>query len=206
MENAFTVQEDIYCSGHCLNPTSIFFLFSSDVSYTKTKRTASSIISLPIHLTLVGCYGSEEKLIDCAHHEYGTSYSTDISISCGRSSSGDSAEAKMATASLAIATICAFAMIVLVTVLIIILILFKRKKHVKRWVKYIMYCLWLLVVCPHNAGGCSSEYLGVRLSSPCACMPLGCESRIFWIPNSTENDNFYSSLCKKMTCLSHHLP
>ena len=104
-----------------------FSFLSSDVSYTKTKRTPSSIISLPIHLSLVGCYGSEEKLIDCAHHEYATSYSTDISISCGRRNSGDSVESSMSAASLAIAIICAFAMIILVTVLIIIFI--RRKKH-----------------------------------------------------------------------------
>ena len=57
-----------------------------DVSYNKNLRIHS--LTLPTHLTLVGCYGSEEKLIDCNHHEYTSSTSVDVSITC--SSSGDS--------------------------------------------------------------------------------------------------------------------
>lgn len=44
------------------------------VSYTRTRSSAS----LPVHLTSVGCYGSEEKLIDCGYHKYYTTSNPSI--------------------------------------------------------------------------------------------------------------------------------
>ena len=105
-----------------------------DVSHTKTQRTRrSSPASLPVHLTLVGYYSSEEKLIDCAHHEYTGSTSMDISISCGSTITSESAELDTVSAvSLSIAVICIFALIVLVAVLIVVFLLRRRKKYSAR--------------------------------------------------------------------------
>ena len=122
-----------------------FFIFL-DVSYTKTQRVRLSY--LPAHLTLVGCYGSEKKLIDCAHHDYTSPTSMDISISCISSwsrnervnstitsninmdSSSSEEFNSLSAASLFIAIICIFVVIILVVLLIIFL---KRsRKHAQR--------------------------------------------------------------------------
>ena len=63
----------------------------SAVSYTKTQRTrstSSSFQSLPVLMTLVGCYNTNERLTDCTYHEFSTSITTlmDVSISCGSDS------------------------------------------------------------------------------------------------------------------------
>ena len=61
-------------------------LSHSGVSYTKTQRTrSSSSQSLPVHMTLVGCYSTNTRLADCTYHEFlsSTATSMDISISCG---------------------------------------------------------------------------------------------------------------------------
>ena len=99
-----------------------------DVTYTRIWRSRDwSSASLPVHLTAVGCYGSEEKLIDCAHHNYTGSLSRDISISCSSSDSGESEASSVSAAALSIAVIFAFVVIVLATVLIIVLLRQKKK-------------------------------------------------------------------------------
>ena len=115
----------------------------SDVSYTNIVRTPSH--TLPISMTLVACYGSEEGLIDCDYHEYADnkSYSTDVSISC-HSSSSDSPVASsndstttsptagsngVSIASLTVAVVCAVAVVILVAILIVRR---KRKKYTTR--------------------------------------------------------------------------
>ena len=46
--------------------------------------------ALPVHMTLVGCYSTNERLIDCTYHDFSSlSYDTtsmDVSISCGSDS------------------------------------------------------------------------------------------------------------------------
>ena len=112
----------------CKNLHVSHYLFL-DGTFTKTQRTRSSA-SLPVYLTSVGCYGYEEKLINCTHHEYTSSTSMDISISCINSGdSVDSSSDKMSAASLSIAVIFAFAVIILVAVLIIIGIFRRRTKR-----------------------------------------------------------------------------
>ena len=121
------------------------------VSYTRTQSSAS----LPVHLTSVGCYGSEEKLIDCTYHEYTTpdpsinpfffdyyygllhvnniktNPSMDISISCFSnvdSTSSSSTEVdSVSTISLIISIISLSAVIVLVAVLIIVVVIFRQR-------------------------------------------------------------------------------
>ena len=111
-----------------------------------------SSASLPVHLTSVGCYGSEEKLIDCGHHKYATSFvhpyfpgdianpSMDISISCLSSvdnsssvSSVDSTSSgevnSVSTVSLIVSVISASALTVVVAVLIIVVF---RQRTIKR--------------------------------------------------------------------------
>ena len=112
----------------------ISFLLYADVSYTETQRIrSSSSQSLPVHMTLVGCYSSNDSLIDCAYHEFPstTTSSMDISISCG---SGNSDELNsVSVASLTVAVICASAVIILVAVLIIMFMLRqKKKRHIIR--------------------------------------------------------------------------
>ena len=90
------------------------------VTFTKIDR-ARSPASLPVHLTAVGCHGSEKQLIDCAHHDYTSSDpSIDISISCISSNSGESSSSNdsVSIAALSIAVLFASAFIVLVIVLI----------------------------------------------------------------------------------------
>ena len=132
------------------------FISFPDVTFSKTERSRSSA-SLPVYLTSVGCYGYEEKLINCTHHKYTSSTSMDISISCkskdissqseesssqSEESSSQSEESssrseessssdKMSTAALSIAVIIASAFIVLVAVLIIVIIRQRRKRQVK---------------------------------------------------------------------------
>ena len=55
------------------------------VSYAKHLRALINL--LPTFMTLVGCYGSEDKLADCSYHEFelpsdGSVSSMDISIIC----------------------------------------------------------------------------------------------------------------------------
>ena len=103
----------------------------------------------------MGCYGSEEKLIDCAHHEYTTSESDpsiiidpfyfhpyyydvwhvnyipsmDISISCFSSvdSTSSTEVDSVSTISLIISMISLSAVIVLVAVLIIVVVIFRQR-------------------------------------------------------------------------------
>ena len=133
----------IYCLRNYVQKHS-FFIFL-DVSYTKTRRVR--LPYLPAHLTLVGCYGSEKKLIDCAHHDYTSSTSMDISISCISSGSRNESNStitgnintdssssdefnSLSAASLFIAIICIFVVIILVVVLIIFIR--RSRKHAQR--------------------------------------------------------------------------
>ena len=133
----------------------------SDVSYTKTQRTrstSSSFQSLPVHMTLVGCYSTNERLTDCTYHEFSSSITTsmDVRISCGVDSADkdsavvsddddstdddsdgstdvDSAGVSdelnsVSVASLSVAVICASVVIILVAVLIIMYMLRQKKK------------------------------------------------------------------------------
>ena len=114
------------------------------VSYTRTQSSSS----LPVHITSVGCYGSEEKLIDCGHHEYTVSEpsvnhyyffpeipsnniktSMDISISCFSSADSTNIDEikSLSTASLIISIISASVVIVFVAVLITVVVILRQK-------------------------------------------------------------------------------
>ena len=98
------------------------------VSYTRTQSSSS----LPVHLTSVGCYGSEEKLIDCGHHtisEPSVHYFFFISISCFSSVDSTNIDQikSLSTASLIISIIFASVVIVLVAVLIIVVVILRQK-------------------------------------------------------------------------------
>ena len=113
-----------------LRTNSMKYGIFSDVSYTNIVRTPSH--TLPVSMTFVACYGSEERLIDCDYHEYtdDRNYSTDVSISCRSSSSNSPAAGynSASTASLTAAVICAVAVIILVAILIVMFILRRKKK------------------------------------------------------------------------------
>ena len=114
------------------------------VSYTRDERRRyPSSYSLPTFMTLVGCYGTEERLTNCSYHkfEYSTSSyditsrtSMDVSISCVETSASmanNEAIARAsseAMASLSISVILAVAVVILVAVLIIMLIIQRKKK------------------------------------------------------------------------------
>ena len=88
-------------------------------------------------MTLVGCYGSEERLIDCAYHEfeYSSSVETismDITINCIPALDTSQQQNTLAMASLSIAVFLALAVIVLVAVLVAMLVLRRRKKSSER--------------------------------------------------------------------------
>ena len=105
--------------------------FHSDISYTEDERTRRGQ-SLPAYLTLVGCYGSEERLIDCAYHDFGSTVSMDVSISCGSGEKEATSAPQLSSASaasLSIAVICAVAVAILAVVLIAVFILRRRKKN-----------------------------------------------------------------------------
>ena len=109
--------------------------FIADVSYTKTQRGRSSTSqSLPASMTLVGCYGSEERLTDCSYHEFTATSSMDISISCDMEEESAAQASTVAMASLSISIILALALIGVVAVLIAVLILRRRKSSAKRFV------------------------------------------------------------------------
>ena len=135
--NNLATLHQVYIYSTCLRSNFdifISFLLYADVSYTETQRIrSSSSQSLPVHMTLVGCYSSNDSLIDCAYHEFpsSTTSSMDISISCG---SGRSDELNsVSVASLTVAVICASAVIILVAVLIIMFMLRqKKKRHIIR--------------------------------------------------------------------------
>ena len=103
---------------------------SIDVSFSIRQRKIVSSPSLPVHMTLVGCYSSDEKLTDCAYHEYTSSgnHHMDISVDCGSSTTESELNAVTA-ASLSIAVICILA--VFVVVVVILVIFFMRRKKEK---------------------------------------------------------------------------
>ena len=117
----------------------IFHIINTDVSDVKKSRTKSAVShSLPIFITRVGCYSSEEKLINCSYHKFETTTSMDVSIYCG--SDDDTIGAHHAlNASLSISVIFAMAFIVLLAVLIIIAVLQQMKKSKKRFIVIISF-------------------------------------------------------------------
>ena len=109
--------------------------------YTKTERTRhTGGQSLPVSITSVGCYSSDERLIDCAYHDFPmastSSTSMDVSISCHqsseqqRTSSSDNEQLRrVSTASLTVAVICVIAVVFLVALLVIVFVLRRRGKN-----------------------------------------------------------------------------
>ena len=119
--------------------------YCTDISYKKLERTEHIITqSLPVFMTVVGCYGFEEKLTDCSYHEFEspTTSSIDISISCSRKENstgdsridgtGDSASdsanpaGSMVYASLSISVLLA---VVVIALVVVIIVLKRRKKR-----------------------------------------------------------------------------
>ena len=84
-------------------------------------------------MTFVGCYGEEQKLTDCAYHEFESistlTTSNDVSISWGAVASSAQRTNSEATASLSISVILTLAVIALVVALIILLIMQRRNKR-----------------------------------------------------------------------------
>jgi hypothetical protein len=109
---------------------------TSDVSYAITERQRHLLSqSLPTFMTLVGCYGSEERVVDCDYQDFRYSSSIspptttmDVSISCDIEESSAQASS-VAMASLSISVILAVAVIALVAVLIALLVLQRRRKR-----------------------------------------------------------------------------
>ena len=99
-----------------------------DTLYTRIDRTSGH--TLPVSMTLVACYGSEERLIDCSYHEFTDSKddSMDIGINCGSSESSAAGLSSESTASLSIAVIIAIAFIILIAILIAVFVLRRKKK------------------------------------------------------------------------------
>ena len=98
----------------------------TDISYTTNERTSGH--TLPASITLVGCYGSEEKLVDCAYHDY-TDSSMDVWISCGSGEEEAAASiSSVSAASLSIAVICIVAVAIVSAILIAMFILRRQKK------------------------------------------------------------------------------
>jgi deleted-in-malignant-brain-tumors protein 1 len=110
---------------------------TSDVSYSITERQRHLLSqSLPTFMTVVGCYGSEERVVDCDYQDFRYSSSTssptttmDVSISCGSSEESSAQASSVAMASLSISVILAVAVIALVAVLIALLVLQRRRKR-----------------------------------------------------------------------------
>ena len=102
----------------------------TDISYTTNDRTSGH--TLPASITLVGCYGSEDRLVDCAYHDFTGSKtsSMDVWISCGGSSEEEAAASisSASAASLSIAVICIVAVAIVSAILIAMFILRRRKK------------------------------------------------------------------------------
>ena len=117
------------------HPTLPIALYT-DVSYSITERQRYLLSqSLPTFMTVVGCYGSEERVVDCDYQDfrYSSSISSptttmDVSISCGSEESSAQASS-VAMASLSISVILAVAVIALVAVLIALLVLQRRRKR-----------------------------------------------------------------------------
>ena len=92
-------------------------------------------------MTLVGCYGTEERLTNCSYHkfEYSTSShilstSMDVSIRCNTLEGETSASRANSEArtSLSISVILAVAVVALLAVQIIVIIMQRKKKTAKR--------------------------------------------------------------------------
>ena len=173
-----------------LAKNSLYTLFFPDVSYTKTERVRySSSQTLPVLRTLLGCYSSQERLVDCAYHNFqmstsssSTTASMDVSISCQSSSDGETEQlSSVATASLSIAIICALAVVVLVAILIIMVLLRRRKSprysicmHTCKCLQYMTLCqrVGRLYVGMTRTCLCCRTYESLQPPEPCICKPF----------------------------------
>ena len=132
------------CAGAKLQVYNIFLFiyYETGVSYVKYDRAKHiATQSLPTHMTLVGCYGSEEKLINCSYHEFEkvATSAMDISVSCG--TNDDAGTDKISSHAATIALIFVVLAIVFITVVAILIILFvmlRRKKKTQRYAYTIM--------------------------------------------------------------------
>ena len=117
----------------------VYRYLNTAVSETRRRRNKYQVNTfLPTFITRVGCYGSEEKLINCSYHKFETTTSMDVSINCG--SDDDTIGAHHALkASLSISVIFAVAFIALLVVLIIITVLRQMKNSTKRFVIIISF-------------------------------------------------------------------
>ena len=105
------------------------FNLPTAVAYTKAERKRyPTSQTLPAFMTIVGCYGSEERLTDCSYHEfeYSTSASTattsmDISISCS-TNEGSTAQISGVVIALLVT------LILMLTIVLIVGITLQRKK------------------------------------------------------------------------------
>lgn len=127
-------------------------VLSVDVSYTKTERIWRRTSSqLPVFITLVGCYGTESNLTECAFHEliegesfdrslslYAPTISTlvtsmDVSIACSEVEGNPSASQLQSTTTVAnVAISIASILGVLVFILVIVVIVMLRKRTKQR--------------------------------------------------------------------------
>ena len=134
-------------------PLQVYFLITSPklcrkgfnlptaVAYTKAERKRyPTSQTLPAFMTVVGCYGSEERLTDCSYHEfeYSTSpsiksTSMDISISCSPNEGSSAAQISgIAIASLVISILLVLTLVLVVGILIAFFVLRRRKKRTER--------------------------------------------------------------------------
>ena len=105
------------------------------------KNRPTSTNFLPTFMTLVGRYGTEDKLADCSYHEFEspTSSSMDVSISCNRKDNvtvtmerpieSSQGTGGMVYASLSVSVILAVVVIALVAVLIALFVFWQRKRR-----------------------------------------------------------------------------
>jgi uncharacterized protein YxeA len=87
-----------------------------------------SILSVPIFVNNVACYGSEDKLIDCNYHTDTTEddHSNDIWINCDTTE--QSSDQSTAKAALSISVVLLVIFIVVIVILIIIAVLLYKRK------------------------------------------------------------------------------
>ena len=112
-------QGGIFCSVH-----DIHIYYIGDYSSYEQK----SILSAPIFMDNVACYGSEDKLIDCSYYMDTTEddHSNDIWINCDTTE--QSSDQSTAKAALSISVVLLVFFIVVIVILIIIAVLLYKRK------------------------------------------------------------------------------
>ena len=93
-----------------------------------------SILSAPIFMDNVACYGSEDKLIDCSYHTDTTEdeHSNDIWINCDTTEQSATEQSTDQSQLIAIAGLglsLILLVIIIVVIVIITLVLYKQKKR-----------------------------------------------------------------------------